>query len=370
MQVPPGGKAVVEGRTSHEGGVVAETAADLFDGRAEQQRVVGGSDPSLGRERELDLSRAPFVLDAEQREAEAFDVLLQGGEQLADLVAPALGQVLKAVRQPRHLWRVGRVAALLHRQARVLEAEHVELALETGDELVAGLPERVELAPQDTPGREGQLPPAREIGVAQDPTRLVHPRQDPKRRRIRHEHPIRESVQLGYRREAAGGERGDDRVVGRVEDGGDELEVLALLQRVEERRDGERLAPRDPVLVAPTDADLAEPELLDASPDFGGRVAPSIVPEAVSLDERSALGTSWMGCSCGAGHGRPPRCWLSGPLSAAWSRRPAASTTLPSAPRCCQLNTPWARWEKASRASPGAPAGPGGVSWRDHGASL
>ena len=94
--------------------------------------------PSLRRERELDLSWPPLVLDAEQREAQTFDVLLERRKQLADLVAAALGQVLKAVGKAGHLWRVGWIAAFVHRQAGVLEAKDIELALKPGNQLESG----------------------------------------------------------------------------------------------------------------------------------------------------------------------------------------------------------------------------------------
>ena len=61
-------------------------------------------------------------------------------------------------------------------------------------------------------------------------------------------------------------------MVRRVEDRGDELEVLPVLERIEERRDRKGLASHDPVLVAPADPDLAEPQLLDPGTYLRGSV--------------------------------------------------------------------------------------------------
>jgi hypothetical protein len=61
-----------------------------------------------------------------------------------------------------------------------------------------------------------------------------------------------------------GAERWDDRVVRRVEYGGDELEILAGFKRRDELGGGDSLAPQDTVLIAPADADVLDLVGLDA----------------------------------------------------------------------------------------------------------
>ena len=77
-------------------------------------------------------------------------------------------------------------------------------------------------------------------------------------------------------------------MIGRVEYGRDELVVLSVLQRIEERRNCERLAAGYTVLVTPADADLTQSELLDVGPHLGCSIVLAVVPESVTLDERCA----------------------------------------------------------------------------------
>jgi hypothetical protein len=53
-------------------------------------------------------------------------------------------------------------------------------------------------------------------------------------------------------------------VVRGVEDGGDELEVLAVAQAPDKLTDRERLAPHDAVLITPPDPDLPDVTFLNS----------------------------------------------------------------------------------------------------------
>jgi hypothetical protein len=127
--------------------------------------------------------------------------------------------------------------------------------------------------------------PGLEVGVGEDPAGLLDPRQRPEGERVRHQHSVRQTVELGHAVEVPGGEGRHDRVVGGVEDRGDELKVLAALQAAEELGDGERLAPDDPVLVAPGDADLPEVLVRYHRTETLGSFSLLVGPQAVIGDE-------------------------------------------------------------------------------------
>jgi hypothetical protein len=77
-------------------------------------------------------------------------------------------------------------------------------------------------------------------------------------------------------------------VVRGVEDGGDELEVLAVAQAPNELRNSERLAPHDAVLVTPPDSDLPDVTFLNFCRDLFGSALLRLRPQAVTFDESRA----------------------------------------------------------------------------------
>lgn len=134
----------------------------------------------------------------------------------------------------------------------------------------------------------GSSRPLEKYRVAQNPTGLLDPRKHPKRGRIGNEDSVRKSVQFRHALEASGGERRHDRMIRRVEDRRDELEVLPFREGFEKGRRRERLSPGDPVLVAPAHTDLTKVELLDSCFDLADRFTLPVIPQAVTLYERRA----------------------------------------------------------------------------------
>ena len=217
-------------RLRHERGVVAMAAANLLDGGTEKQRHVGRFKRTQRQKGDLALPRPPLVLDRRDGQAYPDQRLVEQAHQGLDLVAAVFRQVLVAVGQHRDLGRCRRVAAGLGRKVRVLHLEHVKLELEANRHGEAVALELVQLIAQDGPRGERTWVAAAQVGVAQDPSRVLHPRQLPVGRRVRHQHSVRQTDHLRDVEIVLGAKRRNNGMVGRVEQRRDQLEVLARHQ--------------------------------------------------------------------------------------------------------------------------------------------
>ena len=282
----PLGKNSRERGPGHERGVVSEPPADLLDRGAQQQGAVGALQPDLGLERDLDLAGAPLVLDRGQRQAQRDQFVLQVVEQLVDLVVPVLGEVLEPVRQALHPgWcpeasRSARARASDRAGGR--RSSSISSPATYCRPRSASWPSCVA---QELAGRERHRLAVLEVRVGQDRGGAVGPGQEAEGRGVGDQDPVRKPVQLGHAGEVARVEGGDDRVVRGVEDGGDELEVLAVAQAPDELTDRERLAPHDAVLIAPPDPDLPDVTFLDSGPELFSSALLRVRPQAVTFDE-------------------------------------------------------------------------------------
>jgi hypothetical protein len=224
-----------------------------------------GSDgqPVQRVERDLQLTRAPLVLDRPQRQAHVEVGVPQLLDHIVDAGEPDLGEVLVALLQDADLRRRRRPARLVELDPVGVPAYDVELDLEPGDELEAQLSGRIDLLLEQMTAVERHRLAVGEVRVGDDPAGAVGPRQDPERRRVRNQNHVREAGELRDVEAAPWHEQRREHVVGSVHAEQRGREVDAVLQRCQVVQRRHELAPRLAVLVHPDHPDGAEPVLLD-----------------------------------------------------------------------------------------------------------
>jgi hypothetical protein len=142
VQVPAGGEEVRQRGPAHERGQQAAPLADLLDRGPEQHRGVGRGQPGHGGEAELELTRAPLVLDRPRRQADVGQSVADGFQHPGHAVQPHLGQELVAALEHADRRRGRREPGVLRGQF-LRRADHDrELELEPGQEVVSRLGER------------------------------------------------------------------------------------------------------------------------------------------------------------------------------------------------------------------------------------
>ena len=152
------------------------------------------------------------------------------------------------------------------------------------------------------------LPPGLEISIGKDPAGSLDPRQHSERKRVGHEHPIRQPIELRNTLEVPSREGRNDRVIRRVEDRRYKLKVLTLFERSEEFRNREGLSSNDPVLITPGDPNLPEVLLREGRTQPFASFVLLVRPEPVSRDKTRSRRVS-------ASHSvRPPGCRIVPPL--------------------------------------------------------
>jgi hypothetical protein len=178
-------------------------------------------------------------------------------KQAFHFVAPVFRQVLIAVLDHHDFRRCCRVGARFWRKLRIQQFEDVELELQTHDHVQAVGFQFRDLVTQDLPRRERAGRTVREVRIAQAPASVFYPREHTECGRIRYQDAVRQTDHLRYAKRVLSAERRDDRMVGRVEDRCNELEVLTAVQGGLEFFDGYRFPANDTVLVTPSQTNKA-----------------------------------------------------------------------------------------------------------------
>src|SRR5207237_10616705 len=126
-------------------------------------------------------------------------------------------------------------ADVLIGQAILRKAREVPLDFQTDHELELLLREARELALEEVPRREMERPAVAEVFVAEHAADAARPWQHAKGRRSGEDDEIRRPGHLVEAHAAAAGERLEDARAGRIERGRRDVDVVAALERIDER---------------------------------------------------------------------------------------------------------------------------------------
>ena len=243
MQVPAGGEEVRQRGPAHERGQQPAPLADLLDRRPEQHRRVGRGQPGHGREAELELTRAPLVLDRARRQADVVQRVPQRLQCRPHAVQPHLGQELVTALEHADRRRGRGEPGVLRRQLLRRADDDAELDLEPGQVVVPGLAEVGEHPAEQAAAVQRHRLPVAEVDVAQHPAGPVRPRQHPEGARVGHHDHVGEPGELRDPEPATARERGHEHLVAGVQavDRAGEVEPVGHRRY---RRRGDIILPR------------------------------------------------------------------------------------------------------------------------------
>jgi len=241
--------------------------ADLLHRGPEQQDVVSGRESGLGFERHFTLARAPFGLQAANRQSQRFQIFEQRFEDRLHLVDLLFGQVLKPVGEQIRLRRIGRLAGLLGTKTDVFELHHVKLDLEAHHRPEALAAQVFERSPIDVTGRDRHGRAVGEIQVGQDPARSRNPWQHAEGLRVGNHQEVAGAAGRAQRQAALASENREGGQVGSVEGEQRADDGVAALERGEKVSGGQHFAARDSVLVGKHDPHRGYPVALDSVVD-------------------------------------------------------------------------------------------------------
>ena len=285
MQVPAGGEEVRQRGPAHERGQQPAPLADLLDRRPEQHRRVGRGQPGHGREAELELARAPLVLDRPRRQADVEQRVPHRLQGRPHAVQPHLGQELVAALEHADRRRGRGEPGVLRRQLLGRADHDRELDLKPGQVVVPGLAEVGEHPAEQAAAVQRHRLPVAEVGVAQHPAGPVRPRQYPEGTGVGHHDHVGEPGELLDAEPAAAGERGHEHLVAGVQ----AVDRAGEVEPVGHRRDGglrgHHLAARHAVLVDDGQPHGAQPELADPGRHLVQVVRPVVPGQPVTGHE-------------------------------------------------------------------------------------